>query len=108
MSRTATRTVGEDPEYRNPDSERRLQLSFVDISRAYFNAKVDRDEPLAVELPPEDPDCGDMVGFLLRHMYGTRRAADGWQEEYSTAMVELGLCKGSRALASSGIARGIY
>ncbi len=29
-----------------------------------------------------------MCARLLRHMYGTRAAADGWQEEYSTFLVE--------------------
>jgi hypothetical protein len=94
LSRTATRTVDEDPRYRDPTGERRLQLSFIDISRAYFNAKVDPNEPLCVELPLEDPDHGDKVGFLQRHMYGTRRAADGWQEEYSSALVEMGFVQG--------------
>ncbi len=31
----------------------------------------------------------------MRHMYGTRRAADGWQEEYITMLVqELGFLQG--------------
>jgi histone deacetylase 1/2 len=30
-----------------------------------------------------------MCGMLKRHMYGTRMAADGWQEEYSTLLVGL-------------------
>ena len=60
----------------------------IDIKRAYFNAKIDdRDPPAYVQLPQEDPDCADMVGKVLRHMYGTRMAADGWQEEYSTFLV---------------------
>ena len=29
-----------------------------------------------------------MCAKLVRHMYGTRAAADGWQEEYSTFLVE--------------------
>ena len=37
-----------------------------------------------------------MVAKLLRHMYGTRAAADGWQEEYSTFLVEtLGFVQGT-------------
>ena len=35
-----------------------------------------------------------MCGELLRHMYGTRPAADGWQEEYSTLLVRLGFAQG--------------
>jgi len=76
-------------------SEDRTQLSFLDITRAYFNAKVDDDDPTYVELPQEDPESPNMVGKLLRHMYGTRRAADGWQEEYSSFLVgELGFQQG--------------
>ena len=56
-------------------------LSFIDVSRAYFNAKIDeREQPTFVNLPPEDKDTQDMCAQLLRHMYGTRGAADGWRE----------------------------
>ena len=65
-----------------------MQLSFVDISRAYFNAKIDPGQEVYVRLPEEDTDHGTMCAMLLRHMYGTRAAADGWQEEYSTFLVE--------------------
>ena len=35
-----------------------------------------------------------MCGQLLRHMYGTRLAADGWQEESSTFLMQLGFRQG--------------
>jgi len=60
----------------------------VDVKRAYFNAKTDPEKPTAVELPEEEEGHGTHVGLLLRHLYGTRPAADGWQEEYSTTLVE--------------------
>ena len=41
---------------RDRNSERRTQISAVDISRAYFNAATDDDKPTYVMLPPEDPD----------------------------------------------------
>ncbi len=67
----------------------------MDISRAYFNAEIDkRDPPTFVQLPAEDPDSNHMVAQLLRHMYGTRMAADGWQEEYSTFLVSIGFRQG--------------
>ena len=67
----------------------------VDIKRAYFNATIDPSEPPTfVQLPEEDPDHETMVGQLLRHMYGTRAAADGWQEAYSTFLVSLGFRQG--------------
>ena len=66
---------------RRPDSPHRTQVSFIDIARAYFCAKTNPDDPTFVELPAEGPDSGPMVGKLLRHMYGTRAAADGWHSE---------------------------
>ena len=79
-----------------PDSERRMQVSFVDIARAYFNAKVDPDDQTYVSLPAEDDDHEQMCAKLVRHMYGTRAAADGWQEEYSSFLVEtLGFAQGT-------------
>ncbi len=75
----------------DPMSPNRTQISFVDITRAYFNAKIEgSDAPTFVSLPNEDPDSETMCGRLLRHMYGTRGAADGWQQEYPTALIELG------------------
>ena len=35
------------------DSPDRQMIYFMDISRAYFNAKVDESDPVYVELPPE-------------------------------------------------------
>ena len=79
----------------DPRSPKRQQISGLDVVRAYFNAKIDRENaPSFVELPAEDPDKGRLCGELLRHMYGTRPAADGWQEEYSTCLVRLGFVQG--------------
>jgi len=78
----------------DPMSPNRVQVSTVDVSRAYFNAKVDEDQPCFVELPAEINAAHDMCGQLLRHMYGTRMAADGWQEEYSTLLVSFGFVQG--------------
>lgn len=79
----------------DPLSPTRQQVSFVDVKRAYFNAKLDPfSKPVFVDLPPEDPDSKAMCAQLLRHMYGTRGAADGWQEGYSTAFVGLGFRQG--------------
>ena len=64
----------------DPKSEKRMQISCLDIARAYFNAKPDEGAKTYVQLPPEDPDSGVLCAELLRHMYGTRTAADGWQE----------------------------
>ena len=94
LSLAATRLPGDSEMCRDPASEERIQLSFLDISRAYFNARTDPKHPTYVDLPAEHPQHGRMVGLLKRHMYGTLRAADGWQEEYSCALVNMGFVQG--------------
>ena len=92
----ATTRVGDHQPIWDPDSASRTQISFVDVSRAYFNAKIEPGAvPTFVDLPAEDSDHDEMCGELLRHMYGTRSAADGWQEEYSTLLIRLGFRQGS-------------
>ncbi len=94
LSMAMTKIGSHQPDW-NPHSPTRTQISFVDVSRAYFNAQIDENEPPTfVSLPEEDPDHGDMCARLLRHMYGTRMAADGWQEEYSTMLIKLGFRQG--------------
>ena len=48
------------------------KLLFIDVRKAYFNAKVDR--PTFVELPPDMQWAGH-CGRLIRCMYGTKCAA---------------------------------
>ena len=68
-----------------------MQVSCIDISRAYFHAIVDKSSLIYVHLPPEDPDYGtDTCGQLNVHMYGTRPVAEGWHSEYSDTMKEIG------------------
>ena len=95
ISLAATDVRGAKSHVRDPRSDRRTQVSFIDIRRAYFCAATDPNEPTYVELPREDKDHGDKVGLLLKHMYGTRRAADGWHCEYAGRLVdELGFTAG--------------
>ena len=95
LSLATTRIGSHQPDW-NPRSPTRTQLSLIDVSRAYFNAKIDPSaEPTFVGLPAEDQDADRMCGQLLRHMYGTRSAADGWQEEYSTFLIQMGFQQGS-------------
>ena len=96
LSLAATDLPGRPRRCRDPKSESRVQVSFVDISRAYFNAKTNPDEPTYVQLPEEDADAGrGLCGLLLKHMYGTQKAAEGWQSEYSSSLVEkLGFTQG--------------
>ena len=53
-------------------------------------------------LPTEDPAHGSTCGILLKHMYGTQAAADGWQQEYSQTLIDLGFRPG---VASSCVFR---
>ena len=64
---------------RDPESNHRTQISFIDVSPFYFNAKRDPDvDSVYVDTPHEDPDkARDMVGLLLVRLYGIRAAADG-------------------------------
>ena len=92
LSLAATDLKGERKHVRDPRSESRTQVSIIDISRAYFNAKKsEEDDPTYVELPDEDPNKAlGMCGLLKVHMYGTRAAADGWHNEYSSFMQSIG------------------
>ena len=68
-----------------------MQVSFIDVSRPYFNARTTNEHLVYVELPPEDPDHGGGIcGRLDVHMYRTRRAADGWHCKCSGSMEEFG------------------
>ena len=79
LSFAATQLPGQPTLDIDPHSEMRIQISLIDISRAYFNAIVDDDCPTYVELPPEHPMYGrGLCAKLIKHMYGTRHAAEGW------------------------------
>ncbi len=74
--------VGSHKPLWDPSSPERAQISLVDIKRAYFNAEIDpADPPTFVQFPPKDADSETMVARLLRHMYGTRMAEEGLQQE---------------------------
>ena len=96
LNLAATDIPGRAVHVRDAKSERRTQISAIDISRAYFNASMDEDaEPTYVCFPPEHPDqLKGQCGLLLKHMYGTRAAADGWQQEYSSFMKKIGFSQG--------------
>ena len=94
ISFAVTQYEGEKKKTWAPESEDRMQLSFIDISRAYFNAHVDPSEPTFVELPPEAGAPAGTCGRLCRHMYGTQKTAEGLQEEYSCTLRECGFEQG--------------
>ena len=88
ISMAATDFAGAKKRVRFATSDERTQISFIDISRAYFCASTDPNDPSYVELPAEDPDHQTQCGLLLKHMYGTRKAADGWHCEYAGQLVK--------------------
>ncbi|CAE7031422.1 unnamed protein product [Symbiodinium sp. CCMP2592] len=64
-----------------------LKLRLIDISRAHFYGKAQRD--VFVTLPEGDRTPG-MVGKLRKSMYGTRDAAAIWQADYTAALLAAG------------------
>merc|ERR1712018_514255 len=62
----------------------------IDVKKAFLYGMIKR--RVYIELPAEDPRAkeGNLVGRLLKTMYGTRDAPQVWQEEVQTAMKEIG------------------
>ena len=60
-----------------------MKLDFIDVRRAYFQAKARR--PVYIKLPEGDWEEGK-VGKLIKSMYGTHDAAQNWEEEYSDTL----------------------
>ena len=77
----------------------KFQVSLVDISRAYFNAEAERE--VYIELPPEAGHGPDEIGLLLKRMYGTRDAAQGWENTYAAALKAMVSGEASRTRACS-------
>jgi len=75
----------------NKDKSKGMKLDFIDVRRAYFHAKCRRD--VYVELPEEDAEEG-MCGKANMSIYGTRDAAQNWEEEYSDFMIGVGFSRG--------------
>ena len=70
ISMAATDLPGRPAHVRAPKSERRTQLSVMDIPRDYFNASTVWSDPTYVMLPPEHPDrARSMCRLLKKHMY---------------------------------------
>ena len=69
-----------------------LQLSFVDVRKAYFYGVPER--KIYVRLPPELGLGKGTVGKLVRCMYGTRDAGAIWESCYAKCLVDLGFTQG--------------
>ena len=68
-----------------------LCLSFIDVRKAYFNARPKR--RLYIRLPTELGLKG-IVGRLERCIYGTRDAGALWEECYANALIHMGFEQG--------------
>jgi hypothetical protein len=75
-------------------SKKKMSLDFIDVSRAYFHAKARR--KIYVELPPEDAAEG-MCGILEKSMYGTRDAAQSWENEYTDMLADAKFAQGKHS-----------
>ena len=68
-----------------------MEIDVVDVSCAYLHAKAKRD--VYIELPDEDKTPGT-CGKLDMSLYGTRDAAQNWEDTYSEIMTDLGFTRG--------------
>ena len=62
-------------------------LRFVDVTKAHLSAKCDEEE--RVKLPDEFCNFG-RCAKLQRWLYGMRKAASGWEDDYARRLVEDG------------------
>ena len=69
-----------------------LQLSFIDIRKAYFNGIPKR--PVYMRFPKELGLPSNVVGKLVRCAYGTRDAGAIWEDTYRGALEEMGFISG--------------
>jgi hypothetical protein len=69
------------------------KLMFIDVRKAYLNARVGEDVEEWVELPEEFWEWG-RYARLRRWLYGMRPAAAGWEEEYSEKLRGEGFKRG--------------
>ena len=81
---------------RGVDKHKIKKLCFIDVSKAYFHAPVRR--PVYVKLPDEALEPhernGDVCGQLHYSLYGTRDAAQNWENKYSSFLGSLGFDRG--------------
>ena len=72
------------------------KLMLIDVSKAYFHAPVKRD--VYIVLPDEALEPhergGHICGKLQYSLYGTRDAAQNWEQAYSLFLVGLGFTQG--------------
>jgi len=81
--------------------EHRLQVSMIDVSRAYFNARTNTNKLVFVQLPFEDPIYGQGIcGRLSVHMLGQDQRRTGGTMSIPTQWIRLASREDSRPLVS--------
>ena len=68
-----------------------VKLIFIDVKNAHLNTKCDEQE--WVKLPSEFWEWG-RYARLRRWLYGMRKAAAGWEDDYAEKMVDAGFKRG--------------
>ena len=54
------------------------------------------DSEMAIELPPEEQVNGeDLIGELLKSLYGTRKAAHNWEKKWQRVIIDSGFVIGT-------------
>ena len=71
-----------------------MKLMFIDVRKAHLNAKCDEEE--WVELPEEFWEYG-RYARLRRWLYGMRKAAAGWEDDYARNLMSEGFRRGKGA-----------
>ena len=70
-----------------------MKLSFVDVTKAYFNAVPQRS--IYVRAPRELGLPQGTMGKLIRCAYGTRDAGALWEETYAHVLMDAGFIRGN-------------
>ena len=77
--------------WRRRRNELEIKLMFIDVKKAHLNAVCE--EEAWVELPPEFWEYGRFAR-LRRWLYGMRKAAAGWEENYAARLESVGFKRG--------------
>ena len=80
-------------EFASRSKSEEIKISFVDVKKAYFYGIPER--TLYVRLPPELGLGKEVVGKLIRCMYGTRDAGAIWENCYTSCLTKLGFVQGA-------------
>ena len=80
--------------WRRRNNKEEVKLMFIDVKKAHLNARCDEEE--WVELPEEFWEWG-RYAKLKRWLYGMRKAASGWEEDFAENFKKEGFRRGRGA-----------